>query len=572
MVLLQEVGIMESNITIVTGIWDLQRDQAGEGFKRPFTHYKENFAKLLKADVPMIVFVEKELEGFVWQYRNRDNTEVKIKDANAFKNNFDFYDKIQQIRGDKEWLGQAGWLKDSTQASLELYNPMVMSKMFMLHDSHIWNPFGTEYFAWIDGGITNTVHEGYFTKDRVFDKVTPYMDKFFFLSFPYTGNTEIHGFARDGMNDYAESESVDYVCRGGFFGGHIKHLSEVNGHYYGLLADTLANGYMGTEESIFTLMAYQKPELYKRFMIEGNGLVNTFFEKVKNDKVTIEKPPIKVKRKKIDIDVNDVKTSMYAIGFNSPEQFEMLCSSWSAQENFITSTNNYLIDNSTDPSTDQPYESLCKKYNFTRIKKDNIGICGGRQFVAEHFHEGSDDFYIFLEDDMLLRTPGESLCKNGFRQHVPDLYNKLVKIMIEEGFDFLKMCFTEFYGDNNIQWSWYNVPQIVRSNTWPEKPKLPKQGLDPDAPRTKFNNINTIDGLSYVDGEVYYCNWPQIVNRKGNEKMFIETKFSNPFEQTWMSYIFQETIKGNINPGLLLASPIFHNRIHHYAAAQRREN
>ena len=43
---------------------------------------------------------------------------------------------------------------------MENYNPMVMSKMFMLNDASIWNPFGTEYFAWLDGGITNTVHEG----------------------------------------------------------------------------------------------------------------------------------------------------------------------------------------------------------------------------------------------------------------------------------------------------------------------------------------------------------------------------------------------------------------------------
>jgi hypothetical protein len=54
--------------------------------------------------------------------------------------------------------------------------------------------------------------------------------------------------------------------------------------------------------------------------------------------------------------------------------------------------------------------------------------------------------------------------------------------------------------------------------------------------------------------------------------MFQDTKFQNPFEQTWMSFIYQETIKGNINPGLLLLSPIEHNRFEHYDGKLRKEN
>ena len=54
--------------------------------------------------------------------------------------------------------------------------------------------------------------------------------------------------------------------------------------------------------------------------------------------------------------------------------------------------------------------------------------------------------------------------------------------------------------------------------------------------------------------------------------MFQETKWDRPYEQTWMSHIYQETIKGKINSGLLLLTPIEHNRLHHYAAELRREN
>jgi hypothetical protein len=63
-----------------------------------------------------------------------------------------------------------------------------------------------------------------------------------------------------------------------------------------------------------------------------------------------------------------------------------------------------------------------------------------------------------------------------------------------------------------------------------------------------------------------------IVNKKGNYKMFLETDWANPFEQTWMSYMFQETVKGNLKPAVLLAAPVWHNRIIYYLPEERREN
>jgi hypothetical protein len=126
--------------------------------------------------------------------------------------------------------------------------------------------------------------------------------------------------------------------------------------------------------------------------------------------------------------------------------------------------------------------------------------------------------------------------------------------------------------DNYMQCSWYNVPQFIRTEMWPGYDKLPIQGLDTNCPRTKFNKIDNVDGLTYIDGDVYYANWPMIVGKAGNQKMFLDIDWTHPYEQTWMSHMFQETRKGNIKPAILLASPINHNRISHYSAQDRREN
>jgi hypothetical protein len=39
-----------------------------------------------------------------------------------------------------------------------------------------------------------------------------------------------------------------------------------------------------------------------------------------------------------------------------------------------------------------------------------------------------------------------------------------------------------------------------------------------------------------------------------------------------MSHIYQETIKGKINSGLLLLTPIEHNRFDHYDGSLRKES
>jgi hypothetical protein len=58
----------------------------------------------------------------------------------------------------------------------------------------------------------------------------------------------------------------------------------------------------------------------------------------------------------------------------------------------------------------------------------------------------------------------------------------------------------------------------------------------------------------------------------GNKKMFLEVKWAHPYEQTMMSYIYQETKKGNIKPSVLLATPTEHNRFEFYPSEERREN
>ena len=58
-----------NNISFVTGIWDLNRGGAGEGWARSFQHYLDNFIKLLKEmrDYNLIIFIDPSIEHIVSQ-------------------------------------------------------------------------------------------------------------------------------------------------------------------------------------------------------------------------------------------------------------------------------------------------------------------------------------------------------------------------------------------------------------------------------------------------------------------------------------------------------------------------
>lgn len=556
-----------SKITLVTGLWDIKRDKLNDGWSRPYNHYLDRISELLKVENNLIIFGSEELKDFVFKNRNEDNTQFISRSLNWFKDN-EYFEKIQLIRNNPNWYNQVGWLSESTQAKLEYYNPLVMSKMFLLNDAKIMDQFDSEYLFWIDAGLTNTVHPGYFTHDKVLNNLDKYIDRFSFVCFPYETNSEIHGFEINKLNEIAASK-VNKVARGGFFGGPKNTISTINSIYYDLLITTLNQGYMGTEESLFSIITYKHADLVNYFEIEDNGLFGTFFENLKND--TLE---VKSERKTKSVNNFDInKVGLYVVGFNSPVQFETLIKSFlEYDKNFIEKPKKYLLDNSTDLSTTPRYKEICEEYGFEHIKMDNLGICGGRQWIAEHFDSSDNDYMFFFEDDMFFYPKKGEVCRNGFNRYVDSLYTKSLEIINKHDFDFLKLNYSEFFGDNGTQWAWYNVPQTIRDEYWPNYNKLPEMGHDPNAPRAEYKNIYMHSGLSYVTGDVYYCNWPQIVSKSGNKKMFIDTKWAYPYEQTWMSHIFQLTKKGEINPALLLLTPTEHNRFDFYESNLRKES
>jgi hypothetical protein len=559
---------MTRNLTLVTGLFNLGRGEMEGGMKRSFDHYLECFKRMLRLDFPMVVYIEPQYESVVWEIRGRENTRVILKTLDDLRA-FPFNEKIQSIRTNPSWYNQAGWLVDSTQAKLELYNPLVMNKQFMLNDASLFNYFDTKYFLWVDGGLSNTVNlEQYFTP-ALEKQIIPHLNKMMFLAFPYDGQVEVHGFTKSAMNSYAGTDTK-YVCRGGVFGGNKDAINSFNDQYYHLLNDTLNAGHMGTEESVFTLATYRDPKKYNIRYIEGNGLVYKFFEDLQQNKIEAEP---------------EFPLAFYAITYNLPRQFKMWAESFRvAYPEEFEKNKKYVVNNSTDPNLAQEYSDLFKEYGFEVIHEgDNLGINDGRVFCSKHFDKSNHKYMIFFEDDMLLVCDGENdadwgesptgkilkgqPCKNGFVRYIPNLFQKSIDILEDNDLDFLRLSHTEVFGDCHFNWGYKNVAHHRRDEIFPDD-----KGSDELRWKTRVDYTGSYKGLAYAVGNYHYSNWPLLFNKRGNRQLFLSDEFEHWYEQTLSSLSCQYTFDKKMKVGSLLAAPINHFRKFHYDGSTRREN
>ena len=108
---------MNKEITIVTGLWDMGRGNLESWAKRDFNYYKERFFEMLEVDAQMCIWIPSDLKSDVERIRGDKPTRIFIKEVSDFENWNPFFNKIQEIRKNENWLSQAGWLRELTKVT-----------------------------------------------------------------------------------------------------------------------------------------------------------------------------------------------------------------------------------------------------------------------------------------------------------------------------------------------------------------------------------------------------------------------------------------------------------------------
>jgi hypothetical protein len=543
-----------SKPTIVTAAFDLGRDSLAAAFRRPPDHYVRHLQATLAIDCPMVVYTQEAFVDFICATRGERDTRIVVLEGDAFAG-FGHAPQIDAIRGEAQWRGQAAWLAESPQASLPGYNALVMSKLLWLQEQAQDNPFGSEHLYWLDGALSHTVDPSLLDASSLV-RLSQRHQRFLLVCFPYEGSSEVHGFDSDSLARLAGVSHTRWVARGGLFGGARDQVDTVATAYGLALQQTLDAGLMGTEESLLTLLSYQRPEWFDLQFVAGDGLLWPFFAELASG---------------CKGDVAGAAAMLPAlaetwfVSFNASQQWEALLQSLAhVAPELLGTADKVLVNNSTDASMFAHYDQLCAQYGIRQLRMGNLGINGARQLGAEQFYAGGRHAMFWFEDDMLLlgdEGRGHT-CTNGFVRHIPGPGAACLAVAQREGADYVKFSFTEVYGSHHTQWGWHNLGDEGRARHFP--------GLI-DPPRAAFTAIDSLAGVPYALGEVYYSNWPHVITRRGTKALFLDQRYTQSYEQFWTARSFELLRAGQLTAAVLLAAPVNHCRTQDYTRDERRE-
>lgn len=138
------------SITFVTSLYNINREKSGDG--RKFDEYLEWFKETLKIKNPMVIFVDKSLEDFVVQSRKGLPTKVIVQSLEETPYYF-LNDKIYEVISSEEYKNKMPH-SHRLECNLSLYNVIIYSKFPWIKHCVSENYFQSEYFMWIDAGLS----------------------------------------------------------------------------------------------------------------------------------------------------------------------------------------------------------------------------------------------------------------------------------------------------------------------------------------------------------------------------------------------------------------------------------
>eukprot|EP01100_Stratorugosa_tubuloviscum_P013325 TRINITY_DN6616_c0_g1_i1.p1 TRINITY_DN6616_c0_g1~~TRINITY_DN6616_c0_g1_i1.p1 ORF type:complete len:380 (+),score=151.95 TRINITY_DN6616_c0_g1_i1:54-1193(+) len=260
---------VSDEITYVFGIFNINRrahlGKSGSDYKFEDDYVNQviYFLNFLKP-YPTQIFLERKYYDFIKPHLHNRSRVIfhEVSDLRAYK----YYDRIEKIRNSGTWTAITRWLASVPQGYSDLYNPIVMQKIYFLLRTARTNPFNTKYFSWLDsGGICSPTIRLY-GKEYIDFKIKTNLDenKFFITRSPYRGAGEIHGCEQKYIVKLG-IPAINHVCKGWIMGGTLPAIEKLYSLYDNLINTTLSLGCLGTEETIFSIAHDLRPDLFNAF-------------------------------------------------------------------------------------------------------------------------------------------------------------------------------------------------------------------------------------------------------------------------------------------------------------------
>jgi hypothetical protein len=247
--------------TIVTGLFDIKRhDMDG----RVWDSYLSWFEKTLSLNCPMVVYVEEDTVEFVKNKRKNISTKIvsqKIEDLYYFKHK-ETMDKIIKSETYKNKIRD----NKRIECNYSLYSIIQYSKFEWMKRTALENPFNSDYFIWMDAGLSRFFDDLDINKSYPSDNFKNQIEKIkqkvliqtFMSHYPDLFNASV-------LSDQYLVDNRSYVMGGMFCGGKDALIS-VKEKIDNLFEHMLSNNIVNNEQIALGYLFKKTPELFISFI------------------------------------------------------------------------------------------------------------------------------------------------------------------------------------------------------------------------------------------------------------------------------------------------------------------
>lgn len=239
--------------TVVTGFFDIGRGE-WQNYNRKIDEYLKNFENLLRLNVNMIIYIERQYTEFVHNIREdipKKTTIItsKITDLYMYK----YLTKIKEIQANPLYsIGHPN--PSAPEICKPLYNIVTCSKMDMVAQATNYD-HESDYFIWLDAGYTHSTVD---LSKLDWNPTTLFEHK---KKLAVIALCPLHDASDDPLTFFNQYKDV---LIGGFFGGYRDTIKTVRYMYYQLV-DEIFDKYSLKDDDQFynTLLAKRNPELFQ---------------------------------------------------------------------------------------------------------------------------------------------------------------------------------------------------------------------------------------------------------------------------------------------------------------------
>lgn len=255
--------IIYMNITLVTGYYNLSKYEKRYTTNELYLKWGEF---ILKLDLNIVFFVEKDTYMYIWvkrkEYNLLNKTLIIIREMCELQ----YYDKYKLFN---EYLLKKKMSNAVTNRDSVYYYLLTWNKFFMVNDVIQINPFKTTHFGWIDFGAHHILNQEsiYNSVSYVSNLFNECQDKIKILSVHTMFKNEFTD-----INDYTSTNK--YKLAAGLWTGNRNNILSLTMLFRQELDNLLYNKTVVNEETILSIVYIKNQELFNLYY----GYYNKIFE------------------------------------------------------------------------------------------------------------------------------------------------------------------------------------------------------------------------------------------------------------------------------------------------------